>query len=79
MNALLKRYEPTGSRGSKQKKTPLPFRAKAKVPIGRNEGIRTPDPYHPKVVHYQAVLRPGKRYYTRPDYEFHNEFLCARA
>ena len=33
---------------------------------GRNEGIRTPDPYHPKVVHYQAVLRPGKRYYTRP-------------
>lgn len=26
---------------------------------GRNGAIRTRDPYHPKVVHYQAVLRPG--------------------
>jgi hypothetical protein len=31
---------------------------------GRNGGIRTHDPYHPKVVHYQAVLRPGAVYYN---------------
>ena len=31
---------------------------------GRNGGIRTHDPYHPKVVHYQAVLRPGVVYYN---------------
>jgi hypothetical protein len=31
---------------------------------GRNGGIRTHDPYHPKVVHYQAVLRPGESNYT---------------
>jgi hypothetical protein len=35
------------------------------VKSGRNGGIRTHDPYHPKVVHYQAVLRPGERYYTQ--------------
>ena len=31
---------------------------------GRNDGIRTRDLYHPKVAHYQAVLRPGEENYT---------------
>ena len=29
--------------------------------IGRNDAIWTRDPYHPKVVHYQAVLRPDAK------------------
>ena len=30
---------------------------------GRNDEIWTHDPYHPKVVHYQAVLHPDQNKY----------------
>ena len=45
---------------------------------GRNDGIRTRDLYHPKVAHYQAVLRPGEGYYTRAEREFYFIFLLSQ-
>ena len=44
---------------------------------GRNERIRTTDPFHPKEVRYQAALRPDVClvYYRIPSQKIHLKVL----